>query len=550
MMKHKLGLLCALLLLAGGRPLAVQNSNAPPSAVSIEINNQSHSVGGVRKGALPFAIGGILLGLLGAIGVKRINERIYIAADVKRAVRFAPLAVLPDFNEVPDFVAAEHLKRLAVALEYAGRKNNLQRCIFAGISRGTGVTTVAESAKQIINEMRGTAVILDANRYEKNSAHLQAGSAALFKAADAGAEHVPENLVFVDAAPLMLSGETENFASAGAQVIVVIESGVTTRAQLVAAVDKLRKFEVGAVGFVLNRVSLAKADPAFRQSLLDMEKQLRAQGASSSTWPVKWHGLVNERVPVPEFSAENAELPGSSQTATDVPADKRPTQLNAPVSNEADRPWWMPAPTHTKSAQEEACVKAPSYSESAAASSGRIQPPKLPDWFWDSNSSGPDDFTQLRTAANVAESPIVNSESRIERLRGLLANVGLADLHRSRAPIAGSPQMIPHRDKTPDTIWRAGTEPVFDIPAEAQTALSDVAVSATAVSANVEAKPATVAPLEFVSAKDSKSDPSRNAMKEPAKPSTIKPPFSTTAAFDNGDDLQILPARRGQYGSR
>ena len=79
-------------------------------------------------------------------------------------------------------------------------------------------------------------------------------------------------LYCVDTPPLVLSAETEYLARSVDGALVVIRSGVTTRAQLLAAVNTLQRLEVGAVGFVLNGVSLAKADPAFRHSLEDMEK--------------------------------------------------------------------------------------------------------------------------------------------------------------------------------------------------------------------------------------------------------------------------------------
>ena len=76
-----------------------------------------------------------------------------------------------------------------------------------------------------------------------------------------------EGLVLTDTAPLALSAETEYLARFVDCAIVVVQSGVTTRAQLREAAATLQKLDVAAVGFVLNRVGLEKADPAFRLSV-------------------------------------------------------------------------------------------------------------------------------------------------------------------------------------------------------------------------------------------------------------------------------------------
>ncbi len=91
------------------------------------------------------------------------------------------------------------------------------------------------------------------------------------------AETGDESLVLTDAAPLAVSAETEYLARFADCTIVVVESGVTTRAQVRDTASRLHRLNVAAVGFVLNRVGLAKADPAFRHSVEAMERHLRAQ---------------------------------------------------------------------------------------------------------------------------------------------------------------------------------------------------------------------------------------------------------------------------------
>jgi hypothetical protein len=91
-----------------------------------------------------------------------------------------------------------------------------------------------------------------------------------------------QSLVLTDTAPLAVSAETEYLARFVDCAIVVIESGRTTRAELREAAKTLERLDVGAVGFVLNRIGLAKADPAFRNSVEAVEKHLLAQGNSGA----------------------------------------------------------------------------------------------------------------------------------------------------------------------------------------------------------------------------------------------------------------------------
>jgi hypothetical protein len=88
-----------------------------------------------------------------------------------------------------------------------------------------------------------------------------------------------ESVVVSDTAPLLVSGETEYLARFVDASIVVVESGVTTRAQLREVARTLQRLDVSAVGFVLNRIPLAKADPAFRQSVHAVETRLHVQAS-------------------------------------------------------------------------------------------------------------------------------------------------------------------------------------------------------------------------------------------------------------------------------
>jgi len=202
--------------------------------------------------------------------------------------------------------------------------------------------------------------------------------------------------------------------------------GVTTRAQLRAAANTLHRLNKGALAFVLSQVRLVKANAAFRRSQPNMEQQLSDQGAPTSIWPVKWHGIVD-------------------------------------------------------------------------------QPPREPETIADTTSTATENLPPL----TAAEPPPPGEVSRIERLRGLFAEVVLENLRRSHAPLS---QVEPDPQRT--TPLRA------ERPAEpAQTARAD-------------SVPESITPREFV------------PVKEPEHP-----PNDVTPG-DLNDAIRILPSRRGQYGPR
>ena len=329
------------------------------------------TVSGILKKALPVALGGLFFGLLAASLVNYFDPKVYIAADIEQALGFVPMAVLPDFDEVSDEVASEQLLRLSSTIEHARQQGDLKNCIFTGTAAGTGVTTVATRVRDVLEAMGRPTVLLDASGTPLPSAHgngakgqpaTQRGSrsTALLQQVTAETEMRQENLVLTDTAPLLISAETEYLARFVDSAIVVVESGVTTRPQLLAAVSALQRLGVGTVGFVLNRVKLATADPAFRKSIHDIENHLQAQGMSASRRTVRTEYPATEPQKEPrelpsDIAVAAHPAPGASEPkpAPKAAADVKPTapspSISAPlqspqehsVPNGEPDPWWL-----------------------------------------------------------------------------------------------------------------------------------------------------------------------------------------------------------------
>ena len=234
---------------------------------------------------------GLVLGLGAALIAHNLDPRIYVAKDVERILGFAPMGMLPDFHEVSSGVSEEYMLRLAAAVEHAYQEGAMKSCIFTAVAPGAGATTLASRVTDMLQVMGRQTVLVDASGLppaEANGGHPEStdlvasprgtrSTALLQQMADVTAG---ESIVITDTAPLLASGETEYLARFVDSAIVVIESGVTTKTQLRELAKTLQRLDVAAVGFVLNRVSLAKANALFRDSIRAVEQHLQTQSRS------------------------------------------------------------------------------------------------------------------------------------------------------------------------------------------------------------------------------------------------------------------------------
>ena len=280
------------------------------------------SLSGILRKSVPLALGGILLGLLAALLANHLDPRVYIGSDVEHLLGFAPMAALPDFEEVPEAVFEEHILRLATAIEHARKQGSLRTCIFTGTGAGTGVTTVVTRVRDMLASMGRPTVLVNATGTVTRASggsrasgqHAQDGaekpgaltsergtrSLALLRRVTEESGTQDESLVLADTAPLLISAETEYLARFVDCAIVVVESGATTRAELRATADALQRLNVSAMGLVLNRVGLAKADAAFRNSVRGVETHLRLQGRANQRPASRPRHFAEETAPVPQ----------------------------------------------------------------------------------------------------------------------------------------------------------------------------------------------------------------------------------------------------------
>ena len=304
----------------------------------------------VVRNAFLLGFGSILLGIMAAVAAHKMDQKLYIAADVEQILGFAPMAQWPDFLEVRDEVTEEFVLRLAAAIEFAHKQGALNSCMFTGTGPGTGTSTVATRVCDTLEAMGRPTVLVDASGSEApappradatgQSPSRGGRSIALLQQLAEEARLQEESFVVTDTAPLSVSAETEYLARFVDCAIVVIESGVTTRAQLRATANTLQKLDVASVGFVINRVKMGKADTGFRNSVRAIENHLRYQKRSTGKRTMRSRHLAAES----STETNQVESQPAARTQPQAPAPQPAAQARSaepqasPVRNSAPVP--------------------------------------------------------------------------------------------------------------------------------------------------------------------------------------------------------------------
>jgi len=326
------------------------------------------SVAGVIRNAFLLLFAFIALGVGAAVAAHKLDPRVYVASDVEQLLGYGPMAQLPDFDEVSDEVAEEHLLRLATGIEFACKDGQLTSCVFTGTGPGVGVTTIVTRVKEMLGVLGKEAVLVDAagplpaeRRTATNDGPATVGTelqrstrpAALMPHAGEETASDREGLMLTDTAPLTVSAEAEYMARCADCTILVIESGRTTRAQLRAAAGSLQRLNAAAVGFVLNRVSLKNADESFRNAVSEVERHLRVQGRTAARTVAQSPRIVPEAVHAgPSHSSLAREIPVLAETAaaptvfaaSDAPPARRAAAEPAAPERAAIAPAPLPQP--------------------------------------------------------------------------------------------------------------------------------------------------------------------------------------------------------------
>jgi uncharacterized protein involved in exopolysaccharide biosynthesis len=226
-------------------------------------------------GAIPIGVG---LGILAAILLLKFTPKIYVAKDLSDVLGFYPIATLP--ASADKVVVDEFMLRLLAGIDQIHRAEGAKTFLFTGSSANTSVSQLTETLARKMRRLGyGIAVLKAEDLIGENT--LSSGVTAVASAAPTRTGNFAisrietitrsADFIFIESHPILASSVAEYCARLAEVVVLINESGVTTRAEVKAAVGLIRRLRAPALATVLCNVQLLNADAEFRNAVAQVE---------------------------------------------------------------------------------------------------------------------------------------------------------------------------------------------------------------------------------------------------------------------------------------
>lgn len=252
----------------------------------------------------------LIFGILSAILFDLLDPHIYTATDVEAVLGFAPIGMLFDDREVTQAVFDECALRLAAGVEHAARLAGARTFLMTAVNSGAGTTSITESLGGMLAKLGRKTLLIDPSGNSEPVALITLGSDLLRRpvhfpeGATAGAGSSAElqklktgtsafptqmarlnssafdsfqnmtaeyDIVLIDAAPLLLSAQTEYLARMTDVTVLISEAGKTKKSTLLRAARLLERLGVAGAAAVVNKVHPARVEEALKGDLREFE---------------------------------------------------------------------------------------------------------------------------------------------------------------------------------------------------------------------------------------------------------------------------------------
>jgi uncharacterized protein involved in exopolysaccharide biosynthesis len=263
----------------------------------------------------------ILVGVLSAVILDLLDPHIYNATDVEGVLGFAPLGMLFDDREVTQIVFDECALRLAAGVDHAARQTGARTFVITGVNSGAGTTSIIENLGSMLAKLGRKTLVIDPSGNSEPVAFLTLGTdlekrpvnfsdgsvmnpatSTELQPVKPGSQSLPSriaplngfvmesfknmsaayDIVLIDAAPLLISAETEYLARMADVTVLVAEAGKTKKAWLTRAARLLERLGVAGAAAVVNKVHPGRAEEALKHDLREFE--LRTDRVSLQEW--------------------------------------------------------------------------------------------------------------------------------------------------------------------------------------------------------------------------------------------------------------------------
>jgi uncharacterized protein involved in exopolysaccharide biosynthesis len=253
--------------------------------------------------AIPLAV---LCGVTAALIRQKLDFHVYVGEDVDRVLRFPPMAVLPDADEVGREVSEEFLFRLVAGLDQAHRVAGASTFIFSAVSQDTSFDNLISSVAAELDQLGYRTMTLSAAEAlspieptgKDSFSDWQASTELARSSSETGLRIRRESLIdehlerlkqkvdflFIKAGPLRSSSETEFVVRLGDVTVLVVESGKTTRRELRSCLLLIQRLRARGLAAVVIDLKLRNADDEFLESVrFASQRQDSSSRAKSSS---------------------------------------------------------------------------------------------------------------------------------------------------------------------------------------------------------------------------------------------------------------------------
>ena len=265
----------------------------------------------------PFSI---FLGVLTAVALDLLDPHIYTASDVEAVLGFAPIGMLYDDREVTQVVFDECALRMAAGVDHAARQAGSRTFVITAVNSGAGTTSIIESLGSMLAKLGRKTLVIDPSGNSEPVAFLTFGTdlqkrPVSFPDSNASSSATTElqttkparqsaptsiaplnsfvfdsfkslsaeyDIVLIDAAPLLLSAETEYLARMADVTVLVSEAGKTHKRSLTRAARLLERLGVAGAAAVVNKVDPSRIEDALKHDLREFE--LRSDRVNLQEW--------------------------------------------------------------------------------------------------------------------------------------------------------------------------------------------------------------------------------------------------------------------------
>ena len=240
------------------------------------------------------------VGIAAAVVMDTSDKRVHSAEDVERTIGLPPVGVLFDRADVTEAVESEYAFRMGATLDNARRVAGVKTFAFAAVTGGGGTTTVVHLLAGEMAQLGSRVLVLDARGKEDAVAYIPPDAddpegnprartlhpelglllhsrGRLLPSVHTITEafkrsHGEYDALLLDCGPLMSTADTEYLARQADATLLIAESGVTTKPQLLRAARLLERLRVAGLAVILNRLPLDRADGSLRGDLREYDR--------------------------------------------------------------------------------------------------------------------------------------------------------------------------------------------------------------------------------------------------------------------------------------